>query len=122
MKKMILNLGFVLLFLNTIVGLMLSNYSTFNWIAADAVILINVLLTYEISRSNRRDGFKISLSILYSFFTLVMMILALLSPSRLQDNYYLIGIVVILFIELALSVTTNNMKAVNTNYKQNKNG
>ena len=121
MKKMILNLGFVLLFLNTIVGLMLSNYNTFNWIAADAVILINVLLTYEISRSNRRDGFKISLSILYSFFTLVMMILALLSPSRLQDNYYLIGIVVILFIELALSVTTNNMKAVNTNYKQNKN-
>ena len=122
MNKMILNLGFVLLFLNTIVGLILSNYSTFNWIAADAVILINVLLTYEISRSNRRDGFKISLSILYSFFTLVMLLLAILSPSRLQDNYYLIGIVVILFIELALSVTTNNMKAVNTNYKQNKNG
>jgi len=117
MNKIILNLGFVLLFLNTIVGLILSNYSTFNWIAADAVILINVLLTYEVSRSDRRDGFKISLSMLYSFLTLVMLLLAILSPNKFQDNYYLIGIVIILFIEFALWVVTGSMRTINSNNK-----
>ena len=114
MNKMILNLGFLLLFLNTIVGLMLSNYSTFNWIAADAVILINLLLTYEVSKSNRRDGFKISLTIFYSFLTLVMIILAIISPNRLNDNYYLIVIMVILFIEFALLFVTGSMKSFNS--------
>jgi len=96
------------------VGLMLSNYSTFNWIAADAVILINLLLTYEVSKSNRRDGFKISLTILYSFLTLVMIILAIISPNRLNDNYYLIVIMVILFIEFALWFVTGSMKSFNS--------
>jgi len=98
-------------------GLLLSNYASFNWMAADAVILINVGLTYEVSRSNRRDGFKLSLSMLYSFLTLVMLLLAILSPSRLQDNYYLIGIVVILFIEFALWAVTGRMRMINSNNK-----
>ena len=115
MNKVIINIGLVLLFANTIVGLLLTNYSNFNWLTADAVLLVNIFLNYEVSTSKRNDGFKISLSFIYFFLTIISVILAILSPCRVKDNYFIIIIILIAFFEFALWLITRNRKAINSN-------
>jgi hypothetical protein len=115
MNKIIFSIGFVLLCLNSLIGILISNYPSFNWITADIVILVNTLLILEVSNSNRYDGFKIGLSFLYTFLTFVLIVLAIISPCRFRDNYYLITIIFLAFIEFALWVITRNMKSINSN-------
>ena len=118
MNKVIICIGLVLLCLNSLIGVLISNYLSFNWITADIVILVNTLLILEVSKSNRNDGFKIGLSFLYSFLTFVLITLAILSPCRFRDNYYMIIIIFLAFIEFALWVITRNMKSINSNIKK----
>jgi hypothetical protein len=114
MNKVIISVGLVLLCINSLIGILISNYHSFNWITADVVILVNTLLIFEVSNSNRNVGFKIGLSFLYSLLTFVLIALAILSPCRFSDNYYLIVIILLAFLEFALWVITRNMKSINS--------
>jgi hypothetical protein len=107
-------IGFVFLCLNSVIGVLISNYLSFNWISADLVILLNTLLIFEVSNSNRNDGFKVGLSLIYAFLTFVLIGLSILSPCRFRDNYYLILIVFLVFLEISLWVITRNIKSINS--------
>jgi hypothetical protein len=114
MNKVIISIGLVLLCLNSLIGILISNYLSFNWITADIVILVNTLLIFEVSKSKRNDGFKIGLSFFYSLLTFILIALAILSPCRFRDNYYLIVIVFLTFLEFALWGITSNIKSINS--------
>ena len=65
MSKIILLLGTLLIIVNTIIGLLLSNYLPFNWISVDIVLLINTILLYKISSNSKiSEGYKISLTLI----------------------------------------------------------
>ena len=115
MSKIILLLGTLLIIVNTIIGLLLSNYLPFNWISVDIVLLINTILLYQIS-SNAiiSNGYKISLSLIFPLLRLTSIILAILSTEKYKDNYYLIGFISILAIEIILFLLAKNIKSINT--------
>lgn len=107
MKNIFLIIGFVALVLNTIIGLIFSGYSTFNFISSDIVILINTLLLYIISNSKISDGFKVSFSFIFPLLGFVSFILACIMDSKLNDNISLTGVLIISTIQISLLIITN---------------
>lgn len=106
MKKLILTFGFFLLLLNTIIGFLFTNYILFNWMLVNALILINALLLFNIFSSTIKKGYKVSFSFLYPSLGFLACFLAFLSPSYIEDNIFVVGILVILIIQLLLYFTT----------------
>ena len=117
MSKLTLIVGSLLLFVNTLLGLIISSYLPLNWVAVDIVVLINILLIYKISISQMNDGFKVSLSFIFAFLGIISSVLAVLSPDKWKDNYYLIGYILILLIEISFCFIATNLKSINGNLK-----
>jgi hypothetical protein len=114
MSKLILIVGSLLLFVNTLFGLIISDYLPLNWVAVDIVFLINTLLLYKISTSQINNGFKVSLSFIFPFLGITSTVLAVLSPDKFKDNYCLVGYVIILFIEVVFYLIATNLKSINS--------
>jgi hypothetical protein len=66
MKNLLLIAGFILIVLNTLIGLMISKYSPFNYLMVDLSLLISTVLIYLFSNSNISDGYKIGLTVLFA--------------------------------------------------------
>lgn len=111
MTKIILVIGILSILFNTIIFLLGSNYLLFNWLSVNVVLTINTFLLLKLKNDNISNGFKISLSFIFPILCLISIILAILSPVYFKDNYYLIGIVLILFIELALYTSVKFLKS-----------
>ncbi len=114
MSKIIIYLGALFVAVNTIIGLLISNYSTFNYLSVDVVLIINTILIYRLSIDNISNGYKISLSFIYPILCLLSIILSLLSPEKLKDNYYTIGFILMLFIEISLYLLATNLRHINS--------
>ena len=110
MSKIILYLGSLLVVVNTIIGLLISNYLPFNWLSIDAILIINTILLSKLSIDNISNGYKISLSFIYPFLCFVSIVLAFLSPHKFKDNYYVIGFIFIMLIEISLYLIAKNFK------------
>ena len=71
MKNLLLLIaGFILIVLNTLIGLMISKYSPFNYLMVDLSLLISTVLIYLFSNSNISDGYKIGLTVLFAIIAL----------------------------------------------------
>ena len=76
---------------------------------------INTILLSKLSNDNISNGYKISLSFIYPFLCFVSIVLAFLSPDKLKDNYYVIGFILLMLIEVSLYLIAKNIKTINTN-------
>ena len=99
MKKSILVVGLLLIALNSVVGLVSSVYSTFNFLMVDASLLFSIIIIYFVANSNMADGFKIGLSVLFSFSGIARCLCMAFAPDRFIDNIPIIVASVILFLE-----------------------
>lgn len=104
MSKIIIYLGSLFVFVNTIIGLLISNYLPFNWLSIDVILVINSALLYKLSIDNISNGYKISLSFIYPFLCFISIALALISPEKYKDNYFLIGFILIILIQISLYI------------------
>lgn len=109
MKKTILILGGLALIFNVLLGLLLSRYSYFNMAVNCGIIALNTALLFSLFALNMRNAFRISFSFLSAIFAIIEIILGCLMPQQLQDNGYLIALLVLLFLEITLIVVTNIM-------------
>lgn len=109
MKRMLLIIGSLALVLNILLGVLLSRYDYFNMGVNCGVIALNTALLLSLYWINMRDAFRISFSFLFSFLAVVEIILGCLIPQKLQDNGYLIAMIVLLFAEISLLVIINIM-------------
>lgn len=114
MSKIIIYLGSLLVAVNTIIGLLISNYLPFNWLSIDVILMINTILLFKLSNDNISNGYKISLSFVYPFLCFVSIVLAFLSPDKFKDNYYVIGFIFLMLIEVSLYLIAKNIKTINT--------
>jgi hypothetical protein len=101
MKKIYLIIGLIILLLNTLCGLIFTEYSTFNLITSNVIVLINTLLLYFMADMKISDAFKITFSFLFPFFGLISFILALVMKNKIENNLCLIGILMITLIQVA---------------------
>jgi hypothetical protein len=113
MTKIIIYLGSLLVAVNTIIGLLISNYLPFNWLSVDVILIINTILLSKLSTDNISNGYKISLSFIYPVMCIASLILAILSPNEFNDNFYVIAFILILLIEISLYIIAKNLKLIN---------
>jgi hypothetical protein len=110
MKNIYIILGLIAVLINSLIGVIFKNYETFNWITADAVIILNVLLLQILSYSKISDGFKISLNFIFPVLGLVTFILSIKLENKLENNFLLSSIVFLLSIQTIILII---IKAVN---------
>ena len=101
MKSIILILALISFGLNTLVGLLISDFGFFNLILTDVSILLSFVLIYFNVKSGNNDGFKVGLTIVFALSGMLRYVFALLAKNELQDNPFLILVVIIIFIEVA---------------------
>ena len=100
MKNLILIIGALLIALNTIIGLIVTDYATLNFLLADLSIALSAGIIYFVSSSKISDGFKIGLIVLLFFTGLVRCLCAALAGQVWANNYYFIAAIGFLFFEL----------------------
>lgn len=107
MKNITLIVGIILLVFNLLFGSILSIYLFFNVWLNCGVIAATAILIYMLDIITLKDGFRISLSMLFGIFGFVAFILGLFSPQQYTDNWYLISIILIVVFEAILLTITH---------------
>ena len=90
MKNNILLIGVVLTFLNTIIGLVLSDYSNFNMVFADVSLLATTGMVYYLFQLSFADGFKIGLSFFFLLSGIARFLCAVFSSEQMENNIAII--------------------------------
>ena len=107
MKRTILILGGLALFVNVLLGLLLSKYDYFNMGVNCGVIALNTALLSCLYQFKMRDSFRIALSFLFVIVGLIELIIGCFMQQHLQDNACLIAILILLSAEISLFVIVN---------------
>jgi hypothetical protein len=107
MKNITLIIGIILFLANLLFGSILSVYPTFNMGLNCGVIAATTALLYVLRCITLKDGFYISLSMLFGIFGFIEFILGLFAPQRYENNWYLIAIILIVAIETIILTITN---------------
>lgn len=100
MKNLLLLAGFILIVLNTLIGFIISWYSTFNFLMVDFNLLISTLLIYLFSNSNISIGYKIGLNVLFSITGFLKVVFSILTMPNFQDNLLIVIILGLISFEL----------------------
>ena len=113
MKNITLITGIILLVANLLFGTILSRYESFNMWLNCGVIAATTALLYLLKIIRLKDGFYISLYMLFSVLGFIIFILGLLTPQKYEDNGYLVAIVLIVVVEaIILTITHITSKTV----------
>lgn len=110
MKNLLLIAGFILIALNTLIGLMISTYSPFNYLMANLSILISTVLIYLFSNSNISDGYKIGFTVLFTITGLTKLVCSIIAPQHFQDNLLLIIVLGLISFEILCLMSALAMK------------
>ncbi|MDR2234270.1 MAG: hypothetical protein LBE56_14245 [Tannerella sp.] len=101
MKSLILIIGALFIVFNTLIGIMLSDYSTLNFLLADLSIVLTAVMIYWVVNSKMAAGFTIAASTLLIFTGIIRLLCVALAPSGWENNLYFIAAISILLFELA---------------------
>lgn len=107
MKNYILVIGGVCIFVNILLGLILTVYQPFSVALNCAVIAINMVLLYVVNTIKLKDAYCISLNCVFPTFALIEFIIGLFSKQDFNDNMALVAIIVLLFVEGIALVSTS---------------
>lgn len=112
MKKYIFIIGLVLLVFNTLIGLLISSYSTFNMVFVDINLLFSIALCLFLSISKIESTYKITLAIIFIFTGIVRVMAALSSSDSIQNNPVVIAILIVLAIEIVITIIAHSVKKI----------
>lgn len=106
MKKIILISGLVLFIANLSFGFILTIYPTFNALLNCGVIAATTLLLYLLRCIHMGDAFYISLSGIFGCLGVVEFVLGLLAPDSIENNWYLLLVILLIAFEAILLATS----------------
>jgi len=107
MKHLILIIGTLCVVLNTLIGLILSDYTTLNFLMANLSLIISIGIIYWVSFSKMVVGFKIGLTMLFFFTGIARCWCVVLMSSVWENNVCIIVAVSILLFEIACVAGTS---------------
>jgi hypothetical protein len=111
MKNIYILIGLVAVFVNSMIGIIFKAYGTFNWLTADAVIILNVILLQILSHSKISDGFKVALNFIFPVLGFVTFILSIRLEKQIENNNLLSVLIILLYIQIFLLIITNKLKS-----------
>ena len=109
MKKVIILSCMVLLIANLLCGAILSSYGSCNVALSSSVILVTGILLFLTDTINLKDGYKVSLMLLFAIVGVLEFILSLIAPNRFTDNWWLILVIGLMAAEAILLIITNTV-------------
>jgi hypothetical protein len=109
MKKIVILSSIVLLIANLLFGLILSFYGGCNVAMSSLVIVGTGILLYLTDTINLKDGYKVSMSILFAVVGCLEFVLSLIAPNRFTDNWWLIIVIMIMAFEAIMLIVTNTV-------------
>lgn len=109
-----INITLVLAFIiNTCAYIILQDYSFMNLVISDSVIILSILFQFKLYKSNANGGFKGVLTFIGSIFSLISFIFAVLLPNELENNYFLIFLIISVSIQILLLTTPQLIRESN---------
>lgn len=90
----------LLIGLNTLIGLILSDYAILNFLLADLSLALSVGLLYFVACRKMANGFKIGLTVLLFFTGIARCLCMALAEQVWENNYCFIVAIGILLFEL----------------------
>jgi FtsH-binding integral membrane protein len=73
------------------------------------VIVGTGILLYLTDTINLKDGYKVSMSILFAVVGCLEFVLSLIAPNRFTDNWWLIIVIMIMAFEAIMLIVTNTV-------------
>lgn len=104
MKSISLIVGGILVAVNLLFGLLLSSYSSFNLWFTMVVLILTTAFVYVVNATHISDAAKVAFSILLPLSGGIKLVLGIVSPERIEDNWCVIGCVVLTVIEIVMIV------------------
>lgn len=102
--KNIIKIIFLLAFIiNTCACIILKDYKFINLVISDSVIIISFLSQMKLYNSYASDGFKVALIFIAPIFFLISFILAVILPNKLENNIFLIVLIISVSIQILLT-------------------
>ena len=105
MKQIILIIGTILVIFNTLIGLVVVDYTVMNFLLADLSLALSAGILYFVVCSRMADGYKIGLTLFFLFTGIVRFLCVAFISSVLENNVLLLVAVGILLFELACVAT-----------------
>ena len=99
----------VLLVGNILFGAMLSFYNSYNVIFSSVAIIATGILLYLTDIIHLKDGYKVSLMVLFAIVGVMEFILSLIAPNRMIDNWWFVIVVILIALEVILLIITNTV-------------
>lgn len=109
MKRIILLSSSILFIVNLLFGVILSSYDIFNIVVSSTVIVATGVLLYVADSIHLKDGFKVSLMLLFAMVGVIEFILSLIAPNHFTDNWWLILASGLMAAEIILLIITNTI-------------
>jgi len=122
MNGFILLLVLISLLLNIVFGYVLDVYPLFSMKINCGVIAFTAALLFALRFSAMATAFRISLSGLFSFLGLAMLVLGILSPQEWDSNGYAIAICLLMAFEAIALAACNVVSKFNSGVNDAKNG
>lgn len=104
MKSISLIVGGILVAVNLLFGLLLSSYSSFNMWFITVVLILTTAFVYVVNATRISEAAKVAFSILLPLSGGIKLVLGIVSPERIEDNWCVIGCVVLTVIEIVMIV------------------
>ena len=95
--------------MNLLLGTIFSSYGNINLAISSAVVVITGLLLYLADMIFLRDGYRVSLMLIFLVGGLLEFILSLIAPNRLVDNWWLMLIIILMGSKSILLIVTNTV-------------
>lgn len=110
MKRSIISIGVLFAAVNLLFGWILSAFGWVNVAASTLIIILTAIILLVLnSGSNTKNGFVVSLNLIFPAFGLLQYLLAVFMPDKVDDNWCLIAIIILLAIEAAVFIAVRNV-------------
>ena len=104
MKNIFLIGGILAILFNSLAGVILSNYPSFNWMLADVSILVTTGLIYALYFKYLDNAFKAVFTFLFLISGLIRYMLCLFAPSQLENNWFILLMAALFTVEVLIFV------------------
>ena len=109
MTKVIILSCIVLLVVNLLLGAILSFYGGCSVALSSAVIVATGILLYLTDIINLKDGYKVSLLLLFTIIGALEFILSLIAPNHITDNWWLVLGIAMIAVEVIMLIIANTI-------------
>lgn len=102
MKTANILIALLLICINALAGFIFTEYHWQNVVFSSLVIISNSIFLMTLCMSKLKTALKVSLSFILPILGLMEFVLAIISPCSLENNGYIMGIVMLLVIQIII--------------------